>query len=230
MASKHQTMELEIYAQDTKVVEDYLNKTIEEICSDSGQNLKNAGSKTDLSEYCWKLKDESKPYEISWSVVEKVPQLKIGNRYCALCIADKRNILFSDPKVTINKRNKSISKCRHQNKFKLSTVKEENNVDIPKHTMDSNINHHVNIAEISLSKHQTMELEINAQGTNVVEDYFDETIEEICTDSTPRNTTVITENDPQTTEIVHPNSNATNSHNSEPGTIFLDISCRDYYK
>ena len=60
-----------------------------------------------------------------YQMVEKVPKFKIGNRYCALCIAEKRHIMFSDPKITINKRNEFVSKCRHQNKFKLKAVKEE---------------------------------------------------------------------------------------------------------
>ena len=62
------------------------------------------------------------------------------------------------------------------------------------------------------AKHETMELEIYAQGTKVVEDYLNKTIEEICSDPKPRNT-----------EIVQPNSNATNSHISEPGTIFFIV-------
>ena len=43
--------------------------------------------------------------------------------------------MFSDPKITINKRNEFVSKCRHQNKFRLNTFKHNfGNIDLLKHT------------------------------------------------------------------------------------------------
>jgi len=45
---------------------------------------------------------------------------------CQLCLAEKLAILTGDPKILLNKWSELVSKCRHENKFKLKNLKFEN--------------------------------------------------------------------------------------------------------
>ena len=92
-------------------------------------------SSTDLSEYIWSLKDKEKQYTIKWEIVESLPKFKPTNTFCLLCITEKKYILFADPKSIINTRDEFVTKCRHQNKFRLNTFKHNlGNIDLLKHT------------------------------------------------------------------------------------------------
>ena len=89
---------------------------------------------TDLSSYIWQLKEQNMEYLIDWSILEQTPKYKPGNLYCALCVAEKRHILFANPKDIVNVRDEFVTKCRHQNKFKLSTFKHNLKIDLLAHT------------------------------------------------------------------------------------------------
>ena len=118
----------------------------------SDQRLPHARKKTELSEYVWNLKDKGITYNIKWTVMEKLPKLKIGDRFCALCVAEKRHILFSNPETCINTRNEFVSKCRHQNKLILSYIKEDSDIDILKHTINTNIEPFTNLEQRPIIK------------------------------------------------------------------------------
>ena len=113
----------------------------------SDQKLAHARKKTDLSEYVWALKDEGLEYAIKWSILEKLPKFKIGDKFCALCISEKRHIMYSNPATSINKRNEFVSKCRHQNKFKLASLKVVKDADILKHTVIPNEDENINFEQ-----------------------------------------------------------------------------------
>ena len=78
---------------------------------------------TSLSTYIWQLKSKGADYSIRWSIVRKVKSYKPGDRICALCLAEKAEILkHSKDKRSLNKRNELFSQCRHRRKFLLSSI------------------------------------------------------------------------------------------------------------
>ena len=78
---------------------------------------------TSLSTYIWQLKSKGADYSITWSIVRKVKSYRPGDRICALCLAEKAEILkHSKDKRSLNKRNELFSQCRHRRKFLLSSI------------------------------------------------------------------------------------------------------------
>ena len=90
---------------------------------------------TTLSQYIWNLKDKDQNYSIKWSIIEKVPKYKPSDKFCCLCTTEKRHILFKENSKQLNKASEFISKCRHQNKFRLSNIKDAENIDLLYHTI-----------------------------------------------------------------------------------------------
>ena len=78
---------------------------------------------TELSKYIWDLKETGTDPIVKWSIVEKVhSNTKIN--YCKSCLLKKLyTIDFVDVNCLLNKRNKFISGCKHQNKLFLKNVK-----------------------------------------------------------------------------------------------------------
>ena len=83
---------------------------------------KNA-TKTELSKYIWKLKDQNHRYEIKWSIVKQcATSYNPVTKSCNLCLSEKFYICtFKDRANLLNKRSELISKCRHENKFLLAS-------------------------------------------------------------------------------------------------------------
>ena len=90
---------------------------------------------TTLSQHIWNLKDKGQNYSIKWSIIEKVPKYKPSDKFCVLCTTEKRHILFNENDKQLNKASEFISKCRHQNKFKLANIKGGEDVDLLAHTV-----------------------------------------------------------------------------------------------
>ena len=80
------------------------------------------GSST-LSKLIWSLKERNIPYSITWSIERRAQAYKCGSRRCNLCLAEKVIIARSSNPSMINKRSEILNKCRHRNKFLLSSVK-----------------------------------------------------------------------------------------------------------
>jgi hypothetical protein len=78
---------------------------------------------TALSNHIWSLTDEGKDYTIEWEILAKTPSYDCGSRKCDLCLTEKTLIASSDQKNILNSRAEIISKCRHRNKFLLSSIK-----------------------------------------------------------------------------------------------------------
>ena len=104
----------------------------------SNIRLPNYRKSTDLSEYIWSLKDKGEYFRITWKILESTRKLRIGDRFCPLCVAEKRHILNAKPETLLNTRTEFISKCRHKNKFILANLKTTHNVDILRHTVNHN--------------------------------------------------------------------------------------------
>ena len=59
---------------------------------------------------------------LKWSIIDKAKPYSSGSRNCMLCLTEKYHILFLGLNL-LNKRNELISKCRHENKYYLSSYK-----------------------------------------------------------------------------------------------------------
>ena len=76
-----------------------------------------------LSKLVWKLKEKNIQYRINWSIERRAQSYKCGTRLCNLCLAEKVIIARSTNPRMINKRSEIMNKCRHRNKFLLSSVR-----------------------------------------------------------------------------------------------------------
>ena len=84
---------------------------------------------TELSKYIWSLKNQDVTHIVKWSIVEKVNS-KVSLNYCKLCLTEKFSIIKSlDDYNLLNKRSELFSKCRHQNKLLLCSVKRNDSMD-----------------------------------------------------------------------------------------------------
>ena len=78
---------------------------------------------TELSRYLRQLKEENADYNLQWSIKAYASPYKCGTRKYDLCLTEKMIIAGSDPKKLLNKQPELVSKCRHRNKFLLSSIK-----------------------------------------------------------------------------------------------------------
>ena len=76
-----------------------------------------------LSKLIWNLKEKNIPHTITWSIERKAEPYKCGSRRCNLCLAEKVIIARSNNPSMINKRSEILNKCRHRNKYLLSSIK-----------------------------------------------------------------------------------------------------------
>ena len=78
---------------------------------------------TSLSTYLAKCKSEGHEPDISWSIKARAHPMSSGGKICDLCLLEKVTILMAEPKVTLNKRDEIMCKCKHKRKYFLSSVK-----------------------------------------------------------------------------------------------------------
>ena len=76
---------------------------------------------TSLSKHAWALKDQHVGYSIQWSMLQKAKDYQKTTKRCNLCLAEKLEIIMANKERTLNRRSELISKCRHENKFYLSS-------------------------------------------------------------------------------------------------------------
>ena len=77
---------------------------------------------TALSTNLSKCQNEGLETEISWSIKARAHPMSSGGKICDLCLLEKVTILMAEPKVTLNKRDKIMCKCKHKRKNLLSSV------------------------------------------------------------------------------------------------------------
>ena len=61
--------------------------------------------------------------------------VRIGTRFCHLCISEKEWIAKLDPITLINSSDEYVSKCPHKRKFKLGRIQNTESIDLMKHTI-----------------------------------------------------------------------------------------------
>ena len=75
---------------------------------------------TRLSRYIWGLKDKGTPYNIKWSIVNRIGKRNGGaqRRMCLTCNLERLAIASADRKRTLNKRSELTGNCPHnQNSY-----------------------------------------------------------------------------------------------------------------
>ena len=87
----------------------------------SFNNLK-YGKRTELSKYIWKTKESGHQYSIDWDIIAHADAYSNTTKRCNLCLTEKMLIISSSKFNLLNKRSELISKCRHENKFMLSSI------------------------------------------------------------------------------------------------------------
>ena len=75
---------------------------------------------TRLSTKIWELKRDNINFEMEWRILKESFPYRAGDSKCRLCLEEIYYITFKPAECTLNKRSESYSKCRHENRFKLS--------------------------------------------------------------------------------------------------------------
>ena len=86
---------------------------------DDFRNINNMHS-TRLSTHIWKLKDEGKPFQIEWDILDRAPSYNPVSRKCRLCLKEIYYIMFRPESASLNCRNELFNTCRHRTKKLLS--------------------------------------------------------------------------------------------------------------
>ena len=84
-------------------------------------------TKSKLSKYVWKLKEEGRSPLIKWSILRRCAPYRAGSKRCNLCLGEKYFILKGDAKM-INKKDELLGMCRHKDKFLLKNYKNRNRI------------------------------------------------------------------------------------------------------
>ena len=75
---------------------------------------------TSLSKKILELQRNHILFEIKWKILQVASPYRAGSRECRLCSLEIFYILFHQTENSLNNRQELQTKCRHQNKFKLS--------------------------------------------------------------------------------------------------------------
>jgi hypothetical protein len=82
----------------------------------------NQATSTGLSKFIWKLKEENKPYDVTWKIACLAPTYLTETKKCQLCLCEKTLIVLANKTSSLNKKHEIMGKCRHKNKKLLSAV------------------------------------------------------------------------------------------------------------
>ena len=78
---------------------------------------------TTLAGHIWELKDKNIPdFTIKWSLHSLVNAYNTESKRCQICLMEKVMILISDKHSTLKKRNETLNKCRHKEKYLLNNL------------------------------------------------------------------------------------------------------------
>ena len=76
---------------------------------------------TELSKYIWQLKRQNKEFNINWSICNTTQPYSNETKRCDLCLSEKLCIINAYKPNLLNSRSELISKCRHENKFYITS-------------------------------------------------------------------------------------------------------------
>ena len=78
---------------------------------------------TTLSNYIWHLQKENIAFQIEWEFVEKSKTRGKDDKFCQLCISEKKWIARLNIEERINSNSEFVTKCPHKRKYKLARIK-----------------------------------------------------------------------------------------------------------
>ena len=76
---------------------------------------------TSLSKKVLNLQRSHILFDVSWKILQKSKSYTSGGQECRLCLLEIYFILFTPADGKLNSRTEFFDKCRHKNKFKLSS-------------------------------------------------------------------------------------------------------------
>ena len=78
---------------------------------------------TELSKYIWSLQGSGIAFTIHWKILGHVKGMT-NRGYCSLCLTEKLWLLhYFDDMHLLNKKSEFISRCRHETKLLISSIK-----------------------------------------------------------------------------------------------------------
>ena len=79
-------------------------------------------NETTLSQFIWKLKEESTNFDIQWKHIDQAPTFNPVTRRCNLCTLEKYYLIFKPEMSTLNKSDKLNNYCLHKQKQLLENT------------------------------------------------------------------------------------------------------------
>ena len=89
-------------------------------------NVEKNKNDTKLSTEYWKLPNNKRHPQISWSIKGSYKSYNSNSKRCSLCLHEKVEIVDDPKEILLNKRSEVISQCRHRNKYKLKNLVSNN--------------------------------------------------------------------------------------------------------
>ena len=89
-------------------------------------NIRKYKNDTELSKEFWKLKEKNANPKVSWKIVNQFTAYNPNSKRCNLCLNEKLEIAQHEDGKLLNKKTEVISKCRHQNKYRLGNLGKDN--------------------------------------------------------------------------------------------------------
>ena len=85
--------------------------------------LRSHETKSELSKYFWKLKDQNIVCKIDWKIIDRAPKFTPISKTCKLCTLERFYLLCKKESYTLNKNKEFGDECLHKRFLKLSTAK-----------------------------------------------------------------------------------------------------------
>ena len=101
------------------------DKPFKERCNNHKRDFRNKryGKSTELSKYTWSFQENGTEFTIHWKILSHVNRMS-KHSYCSLCLTEKSWLLhYFDDIHLLNKKSEFISKCRHETKLLISSIK-----------------------------------------------------------------------------------------------------------
>ena len=80
-------------------------------------------TKSELSNHCWKLKDSSVGFSLSWKLIDKGQKFSPISKSCKLCTLERYFLICKPEFYTLNKNKEFGDECLHKRFLRLSKAK-----------------------------------------------------------------------------------------------------------
>ena len=120
----------EVITRDNGEIKHYIGMTANSFKERSGNHKKSFTNatymnETELSKYIWKLKQNGRPFALTWSILRHAAPYSSGGKQCSLCTQEKLCILKANKKLVLNSRSEIFTKCLHQKRLLVGNYDRE---------------------------------------------------------------------------------------------------------